>query len=171
MSEIPSDRGLSMEENSNSSHGVILMADSDLDYHLIIQCTLEEVGFRGMVQGVSDGDELMEYLHRRGKYNSALTPDLIILDLNMPERDGRSALLEIKSDPSLHRIPVVVMTNSASEQDIHFCSRFRKCSFSRKPVSFAQWTRKFQDILTENFMSWRPADPLPEKESDCRSEC
>lgn len=170
MSEIPSNRGLSMEENSNSSHGVILMADPDLDYHFIVQCTLEELGFGGMLQGVSNGTDLMDYLRRRGKHRYALTPDLIILDL-MPERDGCSALQEIKSDPALRRIPVVVMTSSATEQDIRFCSSFRECSFTRKPVSFAQWTRKFQDILNVNFSSRGPADPLAEEEADCRSEC
>ena len=74
------------------------MADDDLDYHLIVKCALEEAGFQGVLQVVRDGVELMDFLHRRGRHKNAKLPDLIILDLNMPVMDGRSAFLKINED-------------------------------------------------------------------------
>lgn len=144
----------------NISDGVILMADDDLDNHLIVKCALEEVGFRGIFRGVKDGLELMDFLCCRGKHKHARIPDLILLDLNMPGKDGRSALQEIKADPSLRRIPVAVLTSSASQDDIELCSRFRKCSYTTKPTNYQEWTRSLGEILLENLPSWNPAVPL-----------
>jgi CheY-like chemotaxis protein len=76
--------GVPIKAVSDTHDRIILMADDDLDYHLIVKCALEEVGFRGVLQEVRDGAELMDFLHRRGKYKNATAPDLIILDLNMP---------------------------------------------------------------------------------------
>lgn len=126
--------------------GLILMADDDMDYHLIARCALLEVGFRGMFQGVSNGVELMDYLYRRSRSN----PDLIILDLNMPELDGRSCLQEIKGKNSLCHIPVAVLTTSTRKEDIEFCKRFRKCTYSVKPASFSEWVCLLGGMLREH---------------------
>ena len=91
------------------------------------------------VRTVSDGEELMDYLNRRGSYSaeaSSPMPALILLDLNMPRKDGREALSEIKSDPALRRIPVVVLTTSEAEQDIRQSYDLGVNAFVTKPVTF-----------------------------------
>jgi len=123
------------------------MADDDLDYHLIVRCALEELEFRGVLQEVRDGVELMDFLHRRGKHKNAKPPDLIILDLNMPLMDGRSALVKISEDPRLRSIPVAVLTTSSSTEDIEFCGKFEACSFSTKPATYQEWTKSIAKIL------------------------
>ncbi|MDQ6963370.1 MAG: response regulator, partial [Mariprofundales bacterium] len=89
----------------------ILMADDDPDDRLLLEDALEEVHLHNNFAFVEDGVELLDYLYRRGEYRSlqgAPLPGLILLDLNMPKKDGREALLEIKGDPALRRIPVVI---------------------------------------------------------------
>lgn len=139
------------------------MADDDLDNHLIVKCALEGVGFRGVFQGVKDGRELMDLLRLRGKHKHAMVPDLILLDLNMPVKDGRSALQEIKTDPSLRTIPVAVLTSAASEEDIKLCSRFRKCSYTPKPLNYQEWIRSLGEILMDNLPWWNPVVPSPDE--------
>ena len=89
---------------------------------------------------VTDGEDLMDYLHRRGKYAppvEAPRPGLILLDLNMPKKDGREALQEIKADPALRHIPIVVLTTSRAEEDILRTYDLGVNSFITKPVTFA----------------------------------
>lgn len=126
------------------------MADDDLDYHLVVKCALEEVGFRGVLHIVCDGLELMDFLRRRGRHKDAAVPDLIILDFNMPDKDGRVALKEINEDPTLCHIPIAVLTSSFSDEDIELCSRFEKCSYTRKPATYQEWTRSIGEILSAN---------------------
>jgi len=94
---------------------MILMADDDADDRLMTQEALEEDRLFNGIDFVEDGEELMDYLYRRGPY-AALSnlplPGLILLDLNMPKKDGREALQEIKADPNLRHIPIVVLTTS-----------------------------------------------------------
>ncbi len=88
---------------------------------------------------VEDGQELLDYLHRRGRFStpeSAPRPGLILLDLNMPRKDGREALKELKADPDLRRIPVVVMTSSKAEEDVLRSYDLGANSFITKPVTF-----------------------------------
>lgn len=95
----------------------ILVADDDEDDRFLMEEALEEKDFRA-VYFVEDGEELMDYLYHRGQYSSLSSsprPNLILLDLNMPRKDGREALKEIKADHKLHRIPVVVMTTSKAD--------------------------------------------------------
>lgn len=127
---------------------LILMADDDLDYHLIVRCALEDIGFRGTLLGVMNGVQLMDHLCRRGKYEHAKIPDLIILDLNMPQKDGVSALREIKNHPLLHRIPVAVLSTSVSEMTIRLCRGLCRCFCAEKPSTFGEWTRRLEDILS-----------------------
>ena len=88
---------------------------------------------------VVDGEDLMDYLRHRGAYaggNAQPRPDLILLDLNMPKKDGREALREIKTDPNLRRIPIVVLTTSETEEDIYRTYDLGASSFVTKPVTF-----------------------------------
>lgn len=118
---------------------IILMADDDADDRMLTRDALEESRVLNELRFVEDGEELMEYLTRKGKYADAADsprPGLILLDLNMPKKDGREALKEIKSDPNLRRIPVVIMTTSKAEEDVFRSYDFGASSFITKPVTF-----------------------------------
>ena len=98
----------------------ILMADDDADDRLMFEEALEDIRLCNSITFTVDGQDLLDYLKREGKYTdlSGPLPDLILLDLNMPRKDGREALKEIKEDTNLCRIPVVVMTTCKSDEDI-----------------------------------------------------
>lgn len=115
---------------------MILMADDDADDRILTKEALEESRVLNELRFVEDGEELMDYLKKRGKYTDAPRPGLILLDLNMPRKDGREALKEIKADPDLRRIPVVVMTTSKAEEDIFRSYDLGASSFITKPVTF-----------------------------------
>jgi CheY-like chemotaxis protein len=116
---------------------VILMADDDDDDYLLTKKALKESKLLNTLIRVSDGEELLDYLKRRGDYtDSAVRPGVILLDLNMPRKDGREALREIKADPELHDIPVVIFTTSKAEEDIYRSYQLGSNSFITKPVTF-----------------------------------
>ena len=116
---------------------VILMADDDADDRLLAKDALADCKINSEVHFVENGEELVEYLHRRGKFGANTPrPGLILLDLNMPKKDGREALREIKSDPELRKIPVVVLTTSRADTDISQIYELGANSFITKPVSF-----------------------------------
>lgn len=118
---------------------VILMADDDADDRLLAKDALLECQMAGDLHFVENGEELMDYLCRRGNYaqpNAAPRPGLILLDLNMPKKDGREALREIKSNPDLRKIPVVVLTTSKADTDIGQIYELGANSFISKPVTF-----------------------------------
>jgi CheY-like chemotaxis protein len=126
------------EENKKLS--IILMADDDEDDRMMAKDALEEARLSNSIRFVEDGEELMDYLRRKGKYMDPADsprPGLILLDLNMPKKDGREALKEIKGDPGLRHIPVVVMTTSKAEEDVLRSYDCGVNSFITKPVSFA----------------------------------
>lgn len=123
----------------NTKMITILMADDDADDRLMTQEAFVESRLVNDLRFVEDGAELMDYLHRRGKYSdpaSAPRPGLILLDLNMPKKDGREALREIKNDPRLKNIRVVVMTTSKAEEDILRTYDLGASSYVTKPVTF-----------------------------------
>jgi CheY-like chemotaxis protein len=115
---------------------VILMADDDDDDRLLARDALSECNINGSLRFVENGEELMDYLCRRGKFQQAPRPGLILLDLNMPRKDGREALKEIKADPDLRRIPVVVLTTSKADTDIGAVYELGANSFISKPFQF-----------------------------------
>jgi two-component system, response regulator len=118
---------------------VILMADDDDDDRLLALDALAEARLDGDLHFVENGEELLDYLHHRGKYISPATaprPGLILLDLNMPRKDGREALREIKADPELRRIPIVVLTTSQADTDIGAIYELGANSFISKPFQF-----------------------------------
>ena len=118
---------------------VILVADDDPDDCLLIKDAFKEGLLVNGLRFVEDGEELMDYLRRRGKYkdpSSSPRPGIILLDLNMPKKDGREALKEIKSDPDLRSIPVVILTTSKDEEDILRSYNLGANSYITKPVTF-----------------------------------
>jgi len=118
----------------------ILMADDDEDDCMLAHEALAESRLANDLHFVPDGEELMDYLYQRGKYvdpSSSPRPGLILLDLNMPKKDGREALQEIKSDPQLRHIPIVVLTTSKAEEDIYRSYDLGANSFITKPVTFS----------------------------------
>jgi len=118
---------------------VILMAEDDSDDRLLVQDAVAECGWEGDLRFVADGEELLDYLLRRGKYRqpaAAPRPGLILLDLNMPKKDGREALREIKADPELRRIPVVILTTSKADTDVGRIYDLGANSFISKPIQF-----------------------------------
>ncbi len=110
---------------------------------------------------LSDGDEALEFLQRRGKYRQAPRPDLILLDLGLPGRDGRAVLKEIRSDESLKDIPVVVLTASTDEEDRTQSERLQVESYLTKPVDL----EKFQSIMNELSRFWKADMIVPEPPS------
>jgi CheY-like chemotaxis protein len=117
----------------------ILLADDDPDDRMLTKEALEESRLVNDLRFVEDGEELMDYLRHRGRYKNkseSPRPGLILLDLNMPKKDGREALREIKSDPGLRQIPVVVLTTSNAEEDIFRTYDLGVSSFITKPVTF-----------------------------------
>ncbi|OQW49207.1 MAG: two-component system response regulator [Proteobacteria bacterium SG_bin7] len=118
----------------------ILVADDDQDDQLMIKEAMQESRLLNELFFVKDGEELMRYLERQGHYNDDKKfpmPGLILLDLNMPRKDGREALQEIKSNPGLRQIPVVILTTSKAEEDIFRSYNLGVNSFVTKPVQFA----------------------------------
>lgn len=121
------------------SDHLILMAEDDADDRLLVQDAFAECGANDKVRFVADGEELVDYLLRRGKYaqtSAAPRPDLILLDLNMPRKDGREALKEIRSHQELRRVPVVVFTTSRADTDIERVYELGANSFVTKPAGF-----------------------------------
>ncbi len=116
----------------------ILIAEDDEDDRLLTQEAFEESRIRNDLVFVEDGERLMHYLKREGEYSGSShpLPGLIILDLNMPRKDGREALAEIKNDPVLRRIPVVVLTTSAAEADVIHSYDLGVAGYIVKPVTF-----------------------------------
>jgi CheY-like chemotaxis protein len=117
----------------------ILMADDDPDDRLLAAEAMRESRVANDLRFVEDGEQLLDYLHRRGPWadpEQSPRPGLVLLDLNMPRMDGREALAAIKADPSLRRIPIVVLTTSRAEADVLRSYDLGANSFITKPVTF-----------------------------------
>jgi CheY-like chemotaxis protein len=118
---------------------VLLMADDDADDCLLTKDALAESRVLNDLHFVHDGEQLIDYLQRRGQYSGsgvAPRPHLILLDLNMPRKDGREALREIKADPTLRIIPIIILTTSKAEEDILRSYDLGASAFITKPVTF-----------------------------------
>ena len=127
----------------------ILMADDDPDDRQLTREAFEENHLANDLRFVEDGEELLDYLHRRGKYaaeGAAPVPGLILLDLNMPRKDGREALREIKADPRLKNIRVVILTTSKAEEDVIRSYDLSAASYITKPVTFERLVEVVQAL-------------------------
>ena len=148
-----------MEKKNNI---VILMADDDEDDQLMARDAFETNRLHNVLYFVKDGLELMDYLRRQGNFSDPSTsprPGLILLDLNMPLMDGREALKEIKSDPELRSIPVVVLTTSSAEEDIIKTYEYGVNSFITKPVTF----QGLVEVIKQTGIYWFEIVELPDK--------
>jgi CheY-like chemotaxis protein len=137
---------------------ILLVEDNPGDVRLAQEALKDSKVSNNMIV-VEDGVEAMEYLHRRGKYANAPHPDLILLDLNLPRKNGREVLAEIKSDDSLKRIPVVVLTVSRDEQDILKAYDLHANCYITKPIDLEQFIKITKTI--EEF--WLTIVRLPPK--------
>jgi len=146
-----------------STHGepiTILMADDDADDRRLTRDALEESRLANDLRFVENGEQLLDYLRHQGKYTTpseAPRPGLILLDLNMPRKDGRSALKEIKADPDLRQIPVTVLTTSKADEDIFRSYDLGVNSYIVKPVTF----EALVDILQTLEKYWFEIVELP----------
>jgi len=129
---------------------LLLMADDDPEDCLLAAEAIQENGFGYQVHFVHDGEELLEYLHRTGRYRQTPSklPDLVLLDLNMPKLDGREALRRIKSDLRLRSMPVVILTTSRQEEDVQRCYQMGAASFLSKPATYCGWITLLRDVCT-----------------------
>ncbi|MCK8492763.1 MULTISPECIES: response regulator [Spirosoma] len=116
----------------------ILIADDDADDRMFLEQAMRQNGYNQTIEFVEDGEQLMEYLRQEGRYSNQNVPwpNLLILDLNMPRKNGFQALSEIKDDPKLRRLPVVVMTTSSTDEDVIKTYNLGVNSFVTKPFNF-----------------------------------
>ncbi len=116
----------------------ILIADDDADDRMFLEQAMRQNCYNQCIQFVEDGEDLMAYLRRQGRYNelNAPWPNMLILDLNMPRKNGFQALSEIKNDPELRRLPVVVMSTSSADEDVIKTYNSGVNSFVTKPFNF-----------------------------------
>jgi CheY-like chemotaxis protein len=139
---------------------LILMADDDEDDRLMTRDALRAGRLANELRFTVDGEDLLDYLHQRGRYSApgaAPRPGLVLLDLNMPRKDGREALAEIKADPELRRIPVVVLTTSRAEGDVVRSYDLGVNSFITKPVRFEELVQ----VMTTLGRYWFEVVELP----------
>jgi two-component system, chemotaxis family, response regulator Rcp1 len=140
---------------------ILLVEDSPTDAKLTLTA-LNLAKVANQVTHVEDGVLAMEFLRREGAYSAAPRPDLILLDLNLPRKDGREVLEELKADANFNTIPVVVLTTSKAEQDILRSYQLHANCYITKPVNFEQFLEVIQSI--EHF--WLSVVVLPGKERD-----
>jgi two-component system, chemotaxis family, response regulator Rcp1 len=124
---------------------ILLVEDSPSDTELTVEA-LKEAKVRNHLSIVEDGVQALEFLRRQGIYAQAPRPDLIMLDLNLPRKDGREVLAEIKSDDALKTIPVVVLTTSRAEQDVLQAYSHHANCYVTKPVDFEQFLNVVRSI-------------------------
>lgn len=124
---------------------ILLVEDSPSDVDLTREA-LEDTKVSNNLSVVSDGVEALAFLRREGRFADAPHPDLILLDLNLPKKDGREVLAEIKSDPELRRIPVVVLTTSEAEQDIIESYNLHANCYVKKPVDLDAFIQVVRSI-------------------------
>jgi len=137
---------------------ILLVEDNPGDIRLTREA-LKDCKMRNTLYVVEDGEEALSFLYKRGKYTNAPQPDLILLDLNLPKKDGKEVLSEIKENPGLKRIPVVILTTSKAEEDILKTYDLHANCYITKPVDFDQFISVVQKI--EDF--WFTIVKLPPK--------
>ena len=136
----------------------ILMAEDDTEDQMMIKDAFAEAEVKCNIEIVPDGEALMDYLNRNGKYSDVILPDIILLDLNMPKKNGLEALKEIKNDEQLKELPVVVLTTSKADEDMTRSYDLGVSLYTIKPVTFgkmielAKWVGKY----------WLELDNIPD---------
>jgi len=146
----------SMDDNTRPIE-ILLVEDNEGDARLV-QEAMRDAKMRNHMHMVEDGVEAMEFLRRQGRFGDAPRPDLVLLDLNLPRKDGRQVLAEMKTDPMLKRIPVVVLTTSNAEQDVLSAYDLHANCYVTKPVDFD----KFMYVVRQIDEFWVKVVTLPE---------
>lgn len=147
-----------MTKGENGTPVEILLVEDNLGDVRLTQEALREAKVRNNLHVVQDGEEALQFLYRRDGYSDAPRPDIILLDLNLPKKNGQEVLAEIKADPCLRRIPVVILTTSKAEEDILKSYDLHANCYVTKPVDFEQFIRVIQSI--QEF--WLTVVKLPE---------
>jgi two-component system, chemotaxis family, response regulator Rcp1 len=140
---------------------ILLVEDNPVDV-MVAEDALTEAKMSNKVHVAEDGEEALDFLHRRGKYVDAPRPDLILLDLNLPKKSGTDVLAEIKQDPNLLDIPVVILTTSEADKDVLTSYSLHANCFITKPVDMKQFTEVIKSI--EDF--WFTIVKLPVNEEE-----
>jgi CheY-like chemotaxis protein len=128
----------------------ILLVEDNEDDIVLVQEALAGSKLVNLLYVVRDGEEALAYLKHKGKYQSAVMPGLMLLDVNMPKKNGFEVLDEIKAEPALRYLPVVMLTTSGTEEDVFKSYTKGACSFIRKPVDFD----KFQEVIHQFSLYW-----------------
>jgi chemotaxis family two-component system response regulator Rcp1 len=149
-------KGKTMNKKSGKEIEILLVEDSPGDVRLTIEA-LKEAKVNNRLSVVRDGVEAMEFLQKKEPFKDAIRPDLILLDLNLPRKDGREVLAEIKGNPKLRQIPVVVLTTSRAEEDVLRAYDLHANCYITKPVDFEQFMSVVKSI--EDF--WLTVVKLP----------
>lgn len=147
-----------MDDSKAHMIDILVVEDNSGDARLIREVLHDSKVFNTLFR-VKDGVEAMDFLNKRGSYKNAPKPDLIILDLNLPKKDGREVLAEIKQDPDLKHIPIIIMTISQAEEDILKSYNLHANCFITKPIDFNQFIKVVKSI--EDF--WFSIVKLPPK--------
>ncbi len=136
---------------------ILLVEDNPADVRLTVEI-LKETKVRNSLTVAGDGNEALELLRRTGRYTHAVRPDLILLDLDLPKKDGEQVLAEIKADPVLKRIPVVILTSSKAEEDVVKSYNLYADCYVTKPVDLEQFVKVVKSV--EDF--WLTIVKLPQ---------
>jgi chemotaxis family two-component system response regulator Rcp1 len=146
-----------MKQQDNSKVvDILLVEDNEGDARLAIEA-MRDSKIRNTLHHVSDGEEAMAFLRKEGRYAKAPRPDLVLLDLNLPKKDGRQVLAEIKNDDALKRIPVVILTVSSAEEDILKSYNLHANCYITKPIDLSQFMKVVRSV--EDF--WLTIVKLP----------
>ena len=149
---------MSTMQNNTEPIEILLVEDNPGDARLTLEA-MREAKVRNRIHVAEDGVEAMEFLRRQGRFGDAPRPDLILLDLNLPRKDGREVLAEVKADPDLKRIPVVILTTSRDEEDVLRAYDLHANCYVTKPVDLEQ----FMKIVSQIDEFWVKVVTLPRK--------
>ena len=131
--------------DSSPNQPILLVEDSPEDFETT-ERAFRKSGLKNPIFRCSDGDEALEFLFRRGRFADAPRPGVILLDLNLPGTDGREVLAEIKADPQLKEIPVIVLTTSSDDRDVQACYKAGASSYIQKPVDLDGFMRAIERL-------------------------
>ncbi len=141
---------------------ILLVEDSHADARLMLEVfRQEQIAVDVFV--VRDGEEAMDYLNQQGNYKESLTPDLILLDLNLPKKDGREVLAEVKASPHLNSIPIIILTTSQSEEDVLKAYKLQAACYVTKPIDL----QHFEKVIRSLDEFWFSAVKFPPETRAC----
>lgn len=144
--------------NNETVVDILLVEDSKADIRLTKE-VFASIDLRSQIHVVTDGEAALDFIYKRGDYVDAETPDLVLLDLNIPKLDGRSVLKTVKEDVDLRRIPVIVLTTSENDEDVNAAYNFHANAYVVKPISF----KAFSELIERIRRFWIDEVAFPEK--------